>query len=83
MVGEKLRKSGLLLLVLDNFEQVLAAATLVADILEACPSLKVLVTAGRVFASTANRSFLLRRLRRLPQPIYLCSALCDQAEGSD
>ncbi len=44
MVGEKLRKSGPFLLVLDNFEQVLAAATLVADILEACPSLKVLVT---------------------------------------
>ena len=33
-----------LLLVLDNFEQVLAAASLVADLLNAAPSLKVLVT---------------------------------------
>jgi predicted ATPase/DNA-binding winged helix-turn-helix (wHTH) protein len=32
------------LLVLDNFEQVLPAASLVAEILEACPSIKVLVT---------------------------------------
>jgi predicted ATPase len=32
------------LLLLDNFEQVLPAATLVADTLEACPSLKILVT---------------------------------------
>jgi predicted ATPase/class 3 adenylate cyclase len=33
-----------LLLVLDNFEQVLPAAPLVADLLAACPNLKVLVT---------------------------------------
>ncbi len=32
------------LLVLDNFEHVLPAATLVAEILSACPTLKVLVT---------------------------------------
>jgi predicted ATPase/DNA-binding winged helix-turn-helix (wHTH) protein len=32
------------LLVLDNFEQVLAAAALVAEILEACPSLKIMIT---------------------------------------
>jgi predicted ATPase/DNA-binding winged helix-turn-helix (wHTH) protein/predicted negative regulator of RcsB-dependent stress response len=32
------------LFLLDNFEQVLTAGTLVADILAACPSLKVLVT---------------------------------------
>ena len=44
LVGDKLRNSDPFLLVLDNFEQVLAAATLVADTLEACPSLKVLVT---------------------------------------
>jgi predicted ATPase/DNA-binding winged helix-turn-helix (wHTH) protein len=44
LVGDKLRDSAPFLLVLDNFEQVLAAATLVADTLEACPSLKVLVT---------------------------------------
>jgi predicted ATPase len=33
-----------LLLVLDNFEQVLAAAPQVADLLAACPQVKVLVT---------------------------------------
>jgi predicted ATPase/DNA-binding CsgD family transcriptional regulator/transcriptional regulator with XRE-family HTH domain len=33
-----------LLLVLDNFEQVSAAATLVADLLAACPALKIVVT---------------------------------------
>jgi predicted ATPase len=33
-----------LLLLLDNFEQVLAAAVQVADVLTACPQLKVLVT---------------------------------------
>jgi predicted ATPase/DNA-binding winged helix-turn-helix (wHTH) protein len=32
------------LLVLDNFEQVLPAARLVAEILEACPSLKIMIT---------------------------------------
>ena len=32
------------LLVLDNFEQLLAAATVVADLLRACPELSVLVT---------------------------------------
>jgi predicted ATPase len=32
------------LLLLDNFEQVLPAATVLAEVLEACPSLKILVT---------------------------------------
>ncbi|HKV24224.1 MAG TPA: tetratricopeptide repeat protein [Candidatus Acidoferrum sp.] len=44
LLGERLRESGPFLLVLDNFEQVLGAATLVAQTLEACPSLKILVT---------------------------------------
>jgi predicted ATPase/DNA-binding winged helix-turn-helix (wHTH) protein len=44
LMAEKLSNSAPSLLVLDNFEQVLAAATLVADTLEACPTLKILVT---------------------------------------
>ena len=44
LIGDRLQRSGPFLLLLDNFEQVLPAATVVAEILEACPSLKVLVT---------------------------------------
>ena len=44
LIGERLQNSGPFLLVLDNFEQVLPAATVVAETLEACPSLKVLVS---------------------------------------
>jgi len=44
LIGDQLQNSGPFLLVLDNFEQVLPAATLVAEVLGACPSLKVLVT---------------------------------------
>lgn len=44
MLSECLRDSGPFLFVLDNFEQVLPAATLVAEILAAFPKLKVLVT---------------------------------------
>ena len=41
LIQEKFQNSGPFLLVLDNFEQVLPAAKVVADILESCPSLKV------------------------------------------
>jgi predicted ATPase/DNA-binding winged helix-turn-helix (wHTH) protein len=44
LIGDRLRNSGPFLLLLDNFEQVLPAATVVAEILEACPSLKILAT---------------------------------------
>jgi len=44
LVGDQLRHAGPFLLLLDNFEQVLPAATLVAETLEACPSLKIVVT---------------------------------------
>src|SRR5262249_42713712 len=40
-------KEQLLLLVLDNFEQVRGAAPQVAEVLTACPSVKVLVTSRR------------------------------------
>jgi predicted ATPase/DNA-binding winged helix-turn-helix (wHTH) protein/Tfp pilus assembly protein PilF len=45
LIAEQLQEdSGSFLLVLDNFEQVLPAATILAEILAACPSLKILVT---------------------------------------
>jgi len=44
LLSNYLVDAGPFLFVLDNFEQVLPAATLVADILSACPTLKVLVT---------------------------------------
>jgi len=43
-IGDQLQNSGPFLLLLDNFEQVLPAAKVVAEILEACPSLKILAT---------------------------------------
>ena len=44
LIGDQLQNSGPFLLVLDNFEQVLPAGTVVAETLGACPSLKILVT---------------------------------------
>jgi predicted ATPase/DNA-binding winged helix-turn-helix (wHTH) protein len=44
LIGDQLQNSGPFLLLLDNFEQVLPAATVVAETLEACPFLKILVT---------------------------------------
>lgn len=44
VLSDHLTDSGPFLFVLDNFEQVLPAATFVAEILAACPNLKVLVT---------------------------------------
>jgi predicted ATPase/DNA-binding winged helix-turn-helix (wHTH) protein len=44
LLSNYLMDAGPFLFVLDNFEQVLPAATVVAEILSACPALKVLVT---------------------------------------
>ena len=44
LIADQLQNSGPFLLLLDNFEQVLPAVSVVAETLEACPALKILVT---------------------------------------
>ena len=46
-----------LLLVLDNFEQVVAAAPWLVELLEACPALKILVTSREVLRLRAEHQF--------------------------
>jgi hypothetical protein len=46
-----------LLLVLDNFEQIVAAAPLIAEVLSACPKLKVLVTSRVPLHVAIERQF--------------------------
>ena len=56
-----------LLLVLDNFEQVAAAAPLVADLLGACPRLKVLASSRVRLRLAGEREYPVPPLR-LPEP---------------
>ncbi len=56
-----------MLLVLDNFEQVASAAPLVADLLAACPGLKVLVTSRSPLHVRAEHEFPLAPLE-VPSP---------------
>ncbi|HUG16206.1 MAG TPA: LuxR C-terminal-related transcriptional regulator, partial [Thermomicrobiales bacterium] len=56
-----------LLLVLDNFEQVVDAAPLVADLLRACPSLTALVT-SRVSLKVSGDQELIVQPLMLPSP---------------
>jgi predicted ATPase/DNA-binding winged helix-turn-helix (wHTH) protein len=44
LISEQLENSQPFLLILDNFEQILPAAGVVAETLEACPTLKIVVT---------------------------------------
>lgn len=51
-----------MLLVLDNFEQVLAAAPQVADLLEACPNLSILVTSRAPLHLRGERELVVQPL---------------------
>ncbi len=59
-----------LLLLLDNFEQVLGAASQVADLLAACPRLKVLVTSRFVLHVRGGQEFAVPPLA-VPSPKHL------------
>jgi predicted ATPase len=56
-----------LLLILDNFEQVIGAALQVMDLLDACPKLKILVTSRVVLHVRAEHEFAVPPLS-LPDP---------------
>jgi predicted ATPase/class 3 adenylate cyclase len=56
-----------LLLVLDNFEQVVDAAPVVADLIAACPHLKILVTSRIVLRLKGEREYPVEPLRA-PDP---------------
>lgn len=62
LISEQLQESGPFLLVLDNFEQVLSAATLLAQILSSCPSLKIVVTSRAGLHIYGEQEFPLRPL---------------------
>ncbi len=59
-----------LLLVLDNFEQVVAAAPLLADLLASCPKLAILVTSRTVLRLRGEQEFTVPPLA-LPDPSHL------------
>src|SRR2546421_571597 len=58
------------LLLLDNFEHVISAATLLVELLEACPDLKILVTSREVLRLRAEHQFAVLPLE-LPDPSHL------------
>src|SRR5215203_5046223 len=59
-----------LLLVLDNFEQVVDAAPLVGELLSGCPGLKVLVTSRTLLRIYGEHEYAVRPLE-LPDPSHL------------
>src|SRR2546429_3772602 len=59
-----------LLLLLDNFEQVVEAAPQVADLLTSCPQLKLLVTSREALHVRSEREFAVPPLA-LPDPAHL------------
>ncbi len=57
-----------MLVILDNFEQILPAATDVADLLSMCPAIKVLVTSRSPLRIRGEREFVVSPLD-IPEPI--------------
>jgi predicted ATPase/DNA-binding CsgD family transcriptional regulator len=67
-----------LLLLLDNFEQILSAAPLLADLLASCPDLKVVVTSREALHLRAEQRFPVSPLE-LPDPAHLPDSLAQCA----
>ena len=57
VLKENLAGAGPVLLVLDNFEQVAAAAPVILDILDACPAVKAMVTSRTVLRVYGEHEF--------------------------
>lgn len=70
-----------LLLLLDNFEQVAAAAPLLVELLSACPHLKIMVTSRAVLRVRAERVFALQPLE-LPDPLHSTESLVVARAGA-
>jgi predicted ATPase/DNA-binding CsgD family transcriptional regulator len=70
-----------LLLLLDNFEQILSAAPLLADLLASCPDLKLLVTSRESLHLRAEQRFPVPPLA-LPDPAHLPDTLALTQCGS-
>ncbi len=68
-VKAALRRTAMLL-VLDNFEQIVGAAPLVAEVLMACPAVRMLVTSRAVLHLRGEHEFLVPPLA-LPDPARL------------
>ena len=64
-------RNKLILLVLDNFEQVLPAGTVIAELLAAAPAVKILVTSRALLQITAEREYVVPPL-----------AISERVEGS-
>jgi predicted ATPase len=59
-----------LLLILDNFEQIVASAPLLSDLLIACPRIKILVTSRAVLHLTGEHEYAVPPLA-IPDPEHL------------
>ena len=72
-----------LLLVLDNFEQVVAAAPIVADLLRAAPDIKVIVTSRAVLHVSGEQEYPVPGLPTPPDPSHMSGLERLQAGGED